>query len=600
MIIYWFALVLSSFIMCDGYVQRDCTLSHWSAWSKCSYQCSKGESTRFRNVTQDARGVFAKACHKKRFDNKECGNDNNGCQMLCEKETGNCHCKSGYELGSDKKKCFNANECFLNNGHGACSQKCTDTEGSYICSCNDGFKLAPDGHDCIYNASVICSNKLHLQSSEPQKKCICKNGLDGVKCDRNLSFCLNKHNCQQKNDLCLTFTLAKNHCLNPNFQIPILLKMTHSEYQSGKKKSQVEEYIENMLEGDTNGKSLDNLRGQISPLKRNILYYVESLTDVRVKSSFTYAKFGIIDMIDNFRSIKMDTICPLIKSSDIRCITDEDCDILREDGHSCPSIIRYANQLIEQTSNTNPKIKSWVYILISGFAIIIVLLIILLFLYLKRGKHSNSASAIYNNNMSQPIIFNTEYNTLPQRDTIESWNNDPHTFSDLYLDDATSFEAGNKLYDNDNDSLYKSDEIPIYESIDNLKAGIDEQCSSLPSKNNLNNYDEPRYLIPRKIGVDPNIKGDSCESFGECSGNEGKSSSKLAVDISGVDETRYACPQSNKEVSSCSQLVVDISGVDETKYACPQSNMEVSSCSKMVVDLTAEEEPRYSTPPGRN
>ena len=29
-----------------------------------------------------------------------------------------------------------------------CEQTCNDTRGSYICSCNVGFRLADDGHAC--------------------------------------------------------------------------------------------------------------------------------------------------------------------------------------------------------------------------------------------------------------------------------------------------------------------------------------------------------------------------------------------------------------------------------------------------------------------
>ena len=38
------------------------------------------------------------------------------------------------------------NECAL--GFSNCEQVCEDTIGSYICSCNPGYVLAPDGHSC--------------------------------------------------------------------------------------------------------------------------------------------------------------------------------------------------------------------------------------------------------------------------------------------------------------------------------------------------------------------------------------------------------------------------------------------------------------------
>ena len=40
----------------------------------------------------------------------------------------------------------NVNECATNNG--GCAHICTDTEGSFICSCNSGFELANNGLGC--------------------------------------------------------------------------------------------------------------------------------------------------------------------------------------------------------------------------------------------------------------------------------------------------------------------------------------------------------------------------------------------------------------------------------------------------------------------
>ena len=38
------------------------------------------------------------------------------------------------------------NECLADNGN--CSQVCTNTNGSYFCSCYSGYKLDPDGRTC--------------------------------------------------------------------------------------------------------------------------------------------------------------------------------------------------------------------------------------------------------------------------------------------------------------------------------------------------------------------------------------------------------------------------------------------------------------------
>ena len=38
------------------------------------------------------------------------------------------------------------NEC--NNNNGGCAQTCTNSDGSFQCSCNSGFRLNSDGRTC--------------------------------------------------------------------------------------------------------------------------------------------------------------------------------------------------------------------------------------------------------------------------------------------------------------------------------------------------------------------------------------------------------------------------------------------------------------------
>ena len=42
--------------------------------------------------------------------------------------------------------CIDIDECRSNTD--GCSQVCTNTEGSYICSCNSGYRLNEDRHTC--------------------------------------------------------------------------------------------------------------------------------------------------------------------------------------------------------------------------------------------------------------------------------------------------------------------------------------------------------------------------------------------------------------------------------------------------------------------
>ena len=48
---------------------------------------------------------------------------------------------------------IDVNECLTNNG--GCGHSCTNTLGSYTCSCNSGYSLAYDGHQCTGMFSVL-------------------------------------------------------------------------------------------------------------------------------------------------------------------------------------------------------------------------------------------------------------------------------------------------------------------------------------------------------------------------------------------------------------------------------------------------------------
>ena len=50
--------------------------------------------------------------------------------------------------------CNDINECTREQD--ACQQQCQNTDGSYICSCNTGYALDPDGLTCSGEFDIIC------------------------------------------------------------------------------------------------------------------------------------------------------------------------------------------------------------------------------------------------------------------------------------------------------------------------------------------------------------------------------------------------------------------------------------------------------------
>ncbi len=51
------------------------------------------------------------------------------------------------------------NECITNNG--GCGHICTNTQGSFVCSCRSGYELAADARNCVGKDYLVAYMKEH-------------------------------------------------------------------------------------------------------------------------------------------------------------------------------------------------------------------------------------------------------------------------------------------------------------------------------------------------------------------------------------------------------------------------------------------------------
>ncbi|XP_025078211.1 mucin-like protein isoform X1 [Pomacea canaliculata] len=75
-------------------------------------------------------------------------------------------CPQGFFMKNDSKDCFDVDECLISTLHG-CDMICTNTYGSYECSCQEGYRLSTNGHSCTdvneciertHDCQQICTN----------------------------------------------------------------------------------------------------------------------------------------------------------------------------------------------------------------------------------------------------------------------------------------------------------------------------------------------------------------------------------------------------------------------------------------------------------
>ena len=85
-------------------------------------------------------------------DVNECSSNSGkgDCDHFCNNTEGSfqCSCRQGYILQQDGRTCNDLDECVIQNG--GCSQKCVNQPGQYSCQCFEGYQnLGNNGTDVI-------------------------------------------------------------------------------------------------------------------------------------------------------------------------------------------------------------------------------------------------------------------------------------------------------------------------------------------------------------------------------------------------------------------------------------------------------------------
>ncbi|KAL5010333.1 hypothetical protein ScPMuIL_012638 [Solemya velum] len=119
-----------------------------------------------------------------------------------------CFCDNGYEL-ENGTSCRDIDECQTDN---VCPQHCTNTDGSYSCSCYTGYRITDDNLFCIAcdqlswgdNCENVCNCAVNGKECDPVKGCICRDGWSGEDCLQDVNECV------ETPDICGSETICTN------------------------------------------------------------------------------------------------------------------------------------------------------------------------------------------------------------------------------------------------------------------------------------------------------------------------------------------------------------------------------------------------------
>nr|XP_047124087.1 fibrillin-1-like isoform X10 [Hydra vulgaris] len=141
------------------------------------------------------------------IDINECQSSSPPCSWsngVCSNTNGSfiCSCKNGWKMGQDNASCWDINEC--ESFAPPCSWSngvCTNTNGSYICSCKSGWKIGQDNASCVDINECI---SMPLPCSWSNGVCINTNGSYFCSCKNEWRLGQDNASCVDKcNNTCV-------------------------------------------------------------------------------------------------------------------------------------------------------------------------------------------------------------------------------------------------------------------------------------------------------------------------------------------------------------------------------------------------------------
>ncbi|XP_052236237.1 uncharacterized protein LOC127848005 isoform X4 [Dreissena polymorpha] len=189
--------------VCDpGYTGDDCDkLYDWCAERPCTFgrNCTSLPSNKTYLCSPCPNGYAAEPGTNDCIDMNEC-NSSNPCDHTCLNTEGSysCDCEQGFRVDANNKhKCIDINEC--NEASHNCTQICKNTIGSFFCRCQLGFTFDMSNWTCVPDDSDPCANST-LNCTQTAGCTFDTNNATTCFCDAGFIFNKISHQCQDVNE----------------------------------------------------------------------------------------------------------------------------------------------------------------------------------------------------------------------------------------------------------------------------------------------------------------------------------------------------------------------------------------------------------------